>query len=81
MAKNVFSFAVTISCTRDEGKFSAIKFLKPRLRSNTGFQADQGEAIGTIAPLKPTKVTLFTISLYNSLNSIRHIRPFFRPLF
>jgi len=40
-----------------------------------------GGAIGAIAPSKPMKVTSFTMILYNSVNSIRDIRPFFRPLF
>jgi len=38
----------------------------------------QGRAI---APLIHTKVTFFTMILNNSENSIRNIRPFFRPLF
>ena len=37
--------------------------------------------IGALAPLKPTKVTFFTMILNNSENSIRDIRPFYRPFF
>jgi len=31
-----------------------------------GPEADPGEVIGAITPLKPTKVTFFTMILYNS---------------
>jgi len=41
----------------------------------------QGRTRGLISPLKPPKVTLFTMILFNSKNSIRDERPFYRPLF
>jgi len=41
----------------------------------------EGGDWGDRHPLKPTKLTFFTMILYNSINSIRNIRPFCRPLF
>jgi len=37
-------------------------------------------APGAIVPPKRMKVTIFTMILYNEENSIRDIRPFYRPL-
>ena len=41
----------------------------------------QGGKLGRYPPLKPTKVTSFIMTVNNSENSIRDIRPFWRPLF
>ena len=36
---------------------------------------------GRSPTLKPTKINIFTMIFYNSQNSIRDLRPFYRPLF
>jgi len=54
----------------------------PRIMSlSLGAGADSGEAIWSIAPLKPTKVTLFNMFFLLFGNSIRDVKPFCRPLF
>ena len=45
------------------------------------FPSCRGGSRGAIASLKSTTVTLFTMIFYNSENSIRDIRPLYRPLF
>jgi len=59
-----------------------LKFTLPRFCHDLESGADPGSQWGGRPTPKPTKVNIFTmIFLYNSQNSIRDLRPFFRPLF